>query len=199
MNKKIVYGGIGAGLVALPVAMGFGAWQAGKLYNKGNDIPAVTSPAPELTQPNFVYARNLSEDLVRAARTLENVYRTQFNKGMEVFHIGPQNEHYVVVRGTDGTTIAEAYFRASKWGVIDPKTPVRLVMAPASADTPKTPLLLASPHTPYEEFIDDKRHGAYKSVASPQPVFTEASGGAEKGLELIINAVEGEVRRLASK
>ena len=207
MDKRIVYGAAIAGAILTPVAIGLGAWQAGKIYRAG-DVPAVTSPAPEeAKKPKFAYARNLSEELVNAVRTLDNVYRTQHGKGLQVFHVGPQNEHYVVIRGTGEETIAEAYLKASRWGIIDHNTPIRLVLGSASPDIPKMPLLLTeSPDIAYDELVDDKRHGAYRIVASSQPLFPqmpEQEGSlrqrAEKGLEMIIGAVEEETRKLAVK
>ena len=209
MNRRdiAIYGSIIGGTALLTSVLGMWAHKAGQIYHSMNP-PSVTSPAPEeAKKPKFAYARNLSEELVNAVRTLDNVYRTQHGKGLQVFHVGPQNEHYVVIRGTGEETIAEAYLKASRWGIIDHNTPIRLVLGSASPDIPKMPLLLTeSPDIAYDELVDDKRHGAYRSVASSQPLFPqmpEQEGSlrqrAEKGLEMIIGAVEEETRKLAVK
>lgn len=204
MNKRdiTIYGSIIGGTALLTSLLGIGAHKAGQIYRDINPT-SITSPAPDETRPKFVYARNLSEELFNAVRTLDNVYRTQHGRGLQVFHVGPQNEHYVVIRGTGDETIAEAYLKASRWGIIDSNTPIRLVVGSASADTPKTPLLLTPSDADYEEFVDDNRHGTYRSVASSQPVSSQipeqGTLRAEKGLEMVISAVEGEVRKLAVK
>lgn len=158
--------------------------------------------------PRYFPVANLSEAVYDSIRRLDQMHRTYYGRGLPVFHIGEGNDHYVVVRGTGEETIAEAYLRASRWGIIDTNTPIRLVLGSASADTPKTPLLLTpSPDVPYEELVDDKRHGAYRSVASLQPLLPQipvqegplSHQRIERGLETIIKAVDAEARRLATE
>lgn len=211
MNKRdiTIYGGIIAGTALLTSALGLGAHKAGQVYRSMNPS-SITSPAPdEAEKPKFDYVRNLSEEVFRAVRTLDSMYRTQHNRGLQVFHLDSENEHYVIVRGVADNTIAEAYLKASKWGVIDSNTPMRLVLGSTFAGIPKTPLLLAARgDVAYEELVDDKRHGTYRSVSSLQPLFPQApeqedmetlNRKVERGLETIIRAVEEETRRIAGK
>ena len=209
MDRRIIYGGIGAAIL-LPVAIGVGAWQAGKSY-RGNDVPAVTSPAPEeAKKPKFAYVRNLSEEVFTAVRTLDNVYRTQYNRGLPVFHIGQSKDHYVVVRGIYENEIFEAYLKTDRWGNITPNTSITIVKAQADGAS-SMPLLLTNDQ--YETFVDGKRHGVFERTGPkpnlpqfPDLPYGEPGKGAEKaaeqatierGLETIVKAAEAETRRLA--
>lgn len=204
MQTKIIAGVLG-GSILVPAVLGIGAWQAGERYKRIDSATAVTAQAglQREASPRLTYPRNLSEEVFHAVRSLDHVYRSHYGRGLPIFHLG--NDHYVVVRASYGNAVAEAYLKASKWGIVYPNTPITLVVGNQSPDLPSLPLLLTSePHT---QFVDEFRHGTYKTMGFersalpdlPEPEIARARQQTiERGLDAIVSSAKAETGKLAA-
>ena len=132
MNRRdaITYGSIIGGTALLTAVLGMGAHKAGQIYNAANPN-SITSPVPaqESNRPKFQYVTNLSNAVYDSVRRLDQVYRAQYGRGLPVFHIGQNNDHYIVIRGSYENEVFEAYLKTDRWGNLMPNTPVTIARA----------------------------------------------------------------------